>query len=209
MNTKTTTNLPSPSKKGAGFWPGGLVWQVCCPTLSLLSALTRKPGWSLATSRRCSAENNVPAAIMSGASKHARGISSSKHRPPDAVLCVSPPPPRPAPLPLSPPRPVGASARAKKKKSPPPLPSSFHGEDLEVCLLALILRARLAVTQACSRHDSHCGVCSLCLRDKAASVVSPASCFKHHMVALWRSPSSRPPLFLHLSYFPPSVSFCP
>lgn len=122
---------------------------------------------------------------------------------------VCPPaPPRPAPLPLSPPRPVGASTRAKKK-SPPPLPSSFHGEDLEVCLLALILRARLAVTQACSRHDSHCGVCSLCLRDKAASVVSPASCFKHHMVALWRSPSSRPPLFLHLSYFPPSVSFSP
>lgn len=84
-----------------------------------------------------------------------------KERPPDSVLCASPP------------RPVGVSAQKKerKKTKTPPLPSSFHREDLEVCLLALIPRARLAVTQACSRHDSHCGVCSLCLRDKAASVV--------------------------------------
>lgn len=115
-------------------------------------------------------------------------------------MCLPAPPPPGAPPPGSP-----SSCRCL----PPPLPSSFHGEDLEVCLLALILRARLAVTQACSRHDSHCGVCSLCLRDKAASVVSPASCFKHHMVALWRSPSSRPPLFLRLSYFPPSCHSAP
>lgn len=74
-----------------------------------------------------------------------------------------------------------------------PLPFSFMGWILK-CVLALILRARLAVTQACSRHDSHCGVCSLCLWNKAASVVQPASCFKHHMAALWRSPSSHPPL---------------
>lgn len=121
---------------------------------------------------------------MRGVSKHACGIPSSKDRPPDRVLCVSP---------------TSSCRCVREKKRKTPLPLSYHREDLEVCLLALIPRARLAVTQACSRHDSHCGICSLCLRDKAASVVSPASCFKHHMVALWRSPSSHPPLFLHRS----------
>ena len=39
------------------------------------------------------------------------------------------------------------------------------------CVLALIPCVRLGVVRACSRHDSHCGVCSLCLWNKAACVV--------------------------------------
>lgn len=61
-------------------------------------------------------------------------------------------------------------------------------------------RPNVSITQTqFGLRDSHCGVRLLCLWSKAASVVSPASCFKRHLAAPG-SPSSHPAFSSSLSF---------
>ncbi len=125
----------------------------CSPYLSLFPPLpfTLMLGSSLRRTKRCSADTMHLQLLWKGeqTSQYSQNVFI-KGSAPDSVLCSI------------------FSVGVCVWDISPPFP--FMGWILK-CVLTLILCVRLGVVQACSRHDSHCGIRSLCLWNKAASVV--------------------------------------
>lgn len=85
----------------------------------------------------------------------------------------------------------------------PPFPGMGGG--VFKCLALIWYGGGLGVVQAGSQQDSHCAFGSLCLWKKAASVVSPASCFKHHWLLCEDLPPPSHPAAFSIFVSPRSV----